>query len=67
MTTVINNPGNSEGADTAVILIVGIAVVVLVTLFLVYVLPTIRDSGAPEATSIDVNVELPAQAQTATK
>lgn len=60
MTTVINNPGDGQGTDGTMSMIVGVIVLlVVVGLFFVYVLPMIRDNNAPRE-SIDVNVKLPA-------
>ncbi len=61
MTTVINNPGNGEGSDSGVGIMIGIIVlVVIVGLFFIYALPAIRAGSAiPQDSSIDVNVKLP--------
>lgn len=64
MTTVINNPGNGEKADSGagvgVVLIV-IVLIVVAGLFFIYALPAIRKGNAvPQNSSIDVNVKLPA-------
>jgi hypothetical protein len=45
MATVINNPGDSNGAASAVI--TGVVVIVLVVLFFMYGLPRIRGTGGP--------------------
>lgn len=61
MTTVINPPGNAESSNSAITLIIGlIALVIVAALFFVYVLPEIRNPGAPKDGSIDVNIKLPA-------
>ena len=61
MTTVINNPGNSEGSDSSVGMILGVIVfLVVVGLFFVYGLPAIRNSRVtPPNGNIDINVKLP--------
>lgn len=66
MTTVINNPGNGDGSDSAVGMIVGIIVLLMIVgLFFVYALPAIRGSGAaPQNGAIDVNVKLPSGGDT---
>lgn len=62
MTTVINNPGVGETGDSAVGMIVGvILLLVVVGLFFVYALPAIRgNSAAPRSDTVDVNVKFPA-------
>lgn len=62
MTTVINNPGNGEGTDSGVgVVLVVIALIVVAGLFFMYALPAIRAGNAtPQNSSIDVNVKLPA-------
>ena len=60
MATIINNPGDSgKGSSTGIIVGV-IVVLVLLGLFFVYALPALRGSNAPEATTIDLNVDVPA-------
>jgi hypothetical protein len=61
MTTVINNPGKEDSSSATGIIISIIILVVVAGLFVVYVLPRIRNSGgAKDNSSIDVNVKLPA-------
>lgn len=62
MTTVINNPGNGEGADSGVgVVLMVIILIVVAGLFFMYALPAIRAGrAAPQNSSIDVNVKLPA-------
>lgn len=64
MTTVINNPGNGEGSNSSLSIIIGIIVLLVVAgLFFVYALPAIRNRNAiPQNGSIDVNVKLPTEA-----
>ena len=61
MTTVINNPGNGEGSNSSVGIIIGLIVLlVVIGLFFVYGLPAIRKGNAvPQNAGIDVNVKLP--------
>tara|TARA_R110000824_G_scaffold401771_1_gene615372 strand:+ start:76195 stop:76401 length:207 start_codon:yes stop_codon:yes gene_type:complete len=56
----INNT-NDTGGGSSVGIIAGIIVVLLlIGLFFVYALPALRGSNAPEATTIDLNVDVPA-------
>lgn len=64
MTTVINNPGNTEGGGSTTGIIIGIVVLfVAVGLFVLYGLPALgQNAQQPAAQAIDVKVELPAPA-----
>ena len=61
MTTVINNPGNGDGGDSVIGLVVGVLILVLVgVLFFVYGLPAIRNATAPSKDgAININVKMP--------
>ncbi len=61
MTTVINNPGHDDGADSFMGIILGlILLLVIVGVFIIYALPTIRGNRAtPQSGTIDVNVKMP--------
>lgn len=59
MPTIINNPGNNSEDSSGAGIIIGVVVaLVLVVLFFVYILPTLRDGNEPNTTNIDI--ELPA-------
>ena len=61
MTTVINTPGNNNGGDSAIGMIIGALVIAAaVVLFIIYGLPAIRNSKAEPDTTI-IKVEVPAQ------
>lgn len=62
MTTIINTPGKGDGADSGVgVMLVVIVLIVVAGLFFMYALPAIRaNNTAPQNSSIDVNVKLPA-------
>ena len=67
MSTVINNPGNGEGSDNAVGMIIGVVVlIVVIALFFVYVLPMIRDNN-PTPSGTNINVTLPAGSNSGTQ
>lgn len=61
MTTIINTPPTKESSDSGLGVILGIIVaLIIVALFFFYGLPAIRgSSAAPEADSVNVNVQLP--------
>jgi hypothetical protein len=63
MTTVINNPGGSDNSGGMLSTVIGIIVlIVAVTLFIIYALPAIQNSGskqAPKATEIKVTLPAP--------
>lgn len=68
MATIINNPGNrgsNSDSDSTISIIIGfILLLVVVGLFFVYALPALRNnaenSAAPQNSSLDVNLKLPA-------
>ncbi len=57
MTTVINNSG--DGKDPTGMIVGLIALIIVITLFFVYVLPVIQGSGVPKNDSINIDVKLP--------
>ncbi len=60
MTTVINNPGNSNNDSSGVGMIIGVIVLIIVAaLFIIYVLPRLRNSGAPPQNGYNVNITVP--------
>ncbi len=60
MATIINKPSDSGNGSSVGIIVGVIVVLLLLGLFFVYALPALRGSGAPEATTIDLNVDVPA-------
>lgn len=60
MATIINNPGDSGNGSSVGIIVGVIIVLLLLGLFFVYGLPALRGSTAPKATTIDLNVDVPA-------
>lgn len=62
MTTIINNPGGGDGSGGGMGPVIGIVIlVIIVAFFLIYGLPAIQNSKAPQDNnSLDINVKLPA-------
>lgn len=62
MTTVVNNPGNTDGTGAGLVVGVILAIAVIALLFFVYGLPAIRgtEPATPAANTVDVNLKLPA-------
>lgn len=61
MTTVINNPGNKEEADSFIGIIMGVLLILLtIAVFFIYALPAIKSGQTvPQESTVDVNVKLP--------
>jgi hypothetical protein len=59
MTTVVNNPGGSDGSGVGTVIGI-IVVVVLLIILVVYGLPALRGGAAPANPGANINVTLPA-------
>jgi len=60
MSTVINNPGDSRDDNSGVGMILGILLVVVVgVLFVLYVMPMLRNQPASAPTTTEIKVSLP--------
>lgn len=61
MTTVINNPGDNSGDSSGAGVVIGVVLaVVLGGLFLLYLLPMMRNQATPTpTTSTEIKVNLP--------
>ena len=61
MTTVINNPGEGGGDSGGSGIVIGaILAIILIGLFIIYVLPNLRDSDNQDDTKTEIKIELPA-------
>jgi len=66
MTTVINTPANN-GGDSGFGFVVGVFVVVaLITLFILYAVPMLKNKQVMPAGETNINVQLPATAPVTT-
>ena len=60
MATIINNPGEGSGDSSAVGIVVGVLLAILIIfLFFRYALPAMRGNPAPQNGGLNVNVQLP--------
>lgn len=59
MATIVNNPGNTNSGNGLGMIVGLIVALAIILLFFVYVLPVLRQAGAPQVTipsKVDVNV-----------
>ena len=60
MTTVINNPGEGSGDSGGAGIVLGVILaLVLIGLFIVYVLPDLRNKQESSDTKTEINIEVP--------
>lgn len=66
MTTIINTPPQAEdSSDSGLGIVLGVIVaLILIFLFFVYVLPTLRSDTTVKSDNLDINVTLPANSNT---
>lgn len=60
MSTIINNPGDTNGDSSGVSIIFGVVLaVVFGGLFFLYILPMIRNEATPSSTITEIKVSIP--------
>ncbi len=64
MTTIVNTPPSNDNGDSGLGIILGVILtLVVITLFFVYVLPTLRSNTAnPRIDTVNIDVKLPTPA-----